>query len=520
MGYITKKLDSTILCLFILILVVTRIPFMSKNLYDWDSVNYALALQNFNINLSQPQAPGYIFFVAFGKAINSVFHDPNASFIFISIFFSILTVILIYYLAKQMFNREIAVVASIFLIFNPCFWFYGETTTIYMSEALFASLVAYTSYQLLRGDSKFIYISSLALGLSGGFRQDLIVFMFPLWFFCFVFSKFNYKQMIKSFIVLIISVGAWLIPTILLSGGFTSYFSMSHNEIFHFFQIYSIFYGGSLTSQLSMDNLLLLWTMMEIGVVSLFLVGFYIFLNYRKIKFSNFKNRKIFFLTLWVLPAFLFYLLLYIAKPGYTLVYLPVFSLISGYLLVNISQELHKRFSKIPSNYIVIWILSLFIVLSSLQFVPSSIPEMNYGDIKSMDTVSNYINESLNNFNSANTIVFYPLDDNFRKSEYYFPNFNSYSYSYYIISGKRVLQASVYKNHKMYSYFCKNMTINVNSSTTKVVWLIDYNTEFFYELKSKINMKEIKLSDGNIVYYSELRNNTNFTVNHITFIKK
>ena len=144
--------------------------------------------------LSQPQAPGYIFFVALGKIINILFNNPNTSMIFINIVFSILTVFLIYFLAKQMFSREIAVVTSILLIFNPIFWFYGEIAMIYMTVALFATLIAYTSYQLLRGDDKFLYISSIVLGLSGGFRQDLIIFMFPLWLFSIYYRNFNYKK--------------------------------------------------------------------------------------------------------------------------------------------------------------------------------------------------------------------------------------------------------------------------------------------------------------------------------------
>ena len=492
---------------------------MSKSLYDWDAANYALALQNFNINLSQPQAPGYIFFVAFGKAINSVFHDPNTSFIFISIFFSILTVILIYYLGKQMFNREIAVVASIFLIFNPFFWFYGEITSIYMSEALFASLVAYTSYQLLRGDSKFIYISSLALGLSGGFRQDLVVFMFPLWVFCFCFSKFNYKQMIKSFVVLIVSVGTWLIPTILISGGYSAYFVATHNQLIPMFQIYSVLYGASVNAQLMMDNMLLTWTILEISVLSLFLILFYIVLNFRKFNFSRLKNHKSVFLILWILPAFLFYLVLFVAKPGYNLIYLPVFAVLSGYLLVNISLDLNKRFSKIPKKYVIIFTLTLFVVLSSVQFVLSD-KGMNYGDIKNSDMNFNYVNESLNSLNSlnsTNTIIFYFSGDNFRKSMYYFPNFNSY-YSGYTKSGK-TFNVLVYKNHKLSSYECQNLVVNVNSAT-RIVWLSSYNTKSSPKLESKMGIEKITLLGGNIVYYSEFNNNTIFTVNHITFIKR
>ncbi|MGO9387120.1 MAG: glycosyltransferase family 39 protein [Methanobacterium sp.] len=127
-----ERVDIVILFIFFLIVVLSRIPYTSKFLYQLDSVNYALAFNNFNISLSQPQAPGYIIFVALGKIINIFFNNPNTSMIFINIVFSILTVFLIYFLAKQMFSQEIAVVTSILLIFNPIFWFYGEIAMIYI----------------------------------------------------------------------------------------------------------------------------------------------------------------------------------------------------------------------------------------------------------------------------------------------------------------------------------------------------------------------------------------------------
>ena len=123
--------------------------------------------------------------------------------IFISIAFSISTVFLVYFLVKHLFSREIAVVASILLIFNPIFWFYGETATIYITEALFGALIAYTSYQFLRGDDRFLYISSIVLGLAGGFRPDPIIFMFPLWLFSIYYRNFNYIKDINSINVIV-----------------------------------------------------------------------------------------------------------------------------------------------------------------------------------------------------------------------------------------------------------------------------------------------------------------------------
>lgn len=159
-----------------------------------DSVGFALAFKNYDIAIHQPQPPGYILYVALGKVVNVVFNDPNSSMIFISILFSILTVVFIYFLAKQMYSRKFALIASITLVFNPIFWFYGEISAIYMSEAFFATLIAYTSYQVLKGDNRFFYVSAIVLGIAGGFRQNLVFFMLPLWLFCITHKNLNLKR--------------------------------------------------------------------------------------------------------------------------------------------------------------------------------------------------------------------------------------------------------------------------------------------------------------------------------------
>ncbi|HEX3013671.1 MAG TPA: glycosyltransferase family 39 protein, partial [Methanobacterium sp.] len=185
----SKKIDILISAILTLLIVITRIPFVSKYLYEWDSVNYALGFEKFDIIHHQPHPPGYIFYIGLGRVINTIFNDPNATMIFISIMFSIITVIIIYFLTKQMFSRQIAIIASLLLVFNPLFWYYGEISTIYPTEAFLATIVAYLSYQVFRGKEKFFYPSIIALGLAGGFRQDLIIYMFPLWFFCAFYHK-------------------------------------------------------------------------------------------------------------------------------------------------------------------------------------------------------------------------------------------------------------------------------------------------------------------------------------------
>jgi len=516
---LTKRLDLLIIIILSLMVLLTRIPFMSHFLYEYDSVSYALAFQHFNISLYQPQAPGYIFFVALGKIVNLFFNNPNSSMIFISIVFSILTVILVYFLAKQMFSREIGVVACIFLIFNYVFWLYGETATIYMCESLFATLIAYTSYQLLRGDNRFLYISSIVLGLSGGFRQDLIVFMFPLWLFCLVYQDFDYKKIFKAFMVLIASAMLWFIPTILLSGGLMKYLLINNSQLVGSIQNTSLFLGANLSSQLAMDSELLSWTILGIGILSIFILLIFTCFNLKRVfSLSNLKNNKTIFLILWIIPAFLFYLLLYIGILGYTLVYLPVFALLVGYIIINLSLDLNKKFKKIPKHYFSVLLVLLCVLLGVTQFISTSVGTTDYGNIQLEDINLQYLNQSLMEFNPGNTVVLIETLSDWRKCMYYYPGYETYFFEYYNSSLGATLLSDHYKDHEINTYVGQSMEIHLNSSTN-IVWIGDSNSDFFRQLQSKIEVKTITLPDGNVVYYSNLNNNTNFTIDNVTFIK-
>ncbi len=53
------KKDTWIALLFSFLALLLRIPFMSRFLYHWDSVNYALSLERYDVRLHQPHPPGY-----------------------------------------------------------------------------------------------------------------------------------------------------------------------------------------------------------------------------------------------------------------------------------------------------------------------------------------------------------------------------------------------------------------------------------------------------------------------------
>ncbi len=427
-----NRFDLLLLSIFSLVILITRIPFMSKYLFEWDSVNYALGFEKYDILSHQPHSPGYIFYIAIGKLVNTIFNDANSTMVVISILFSIFTVFVVYYLAKNIFSRKIAVISSILLIFNPLYWFYGEIATIYLTEALFATLIAYLSYQVLKGNNNYFYPSAIVLGLAGGFRQDLIIFMLPLWLFCNFYSNRSIIRMFKGFSVLISSALLWFIPTILLAGGYDSYITAS-GHLSGAFETTSIFFGASLFNHFIMDLALFSWLILGSGIIGILFLIMFVVINRENILGKEFiRNQKFIFLLLWIFPMLLFQILFPLSKPGYSLIYISALSMIIGYIIHFVSVKIRNKYN-FSYKTVISRLLVVFILINSFYFLypsnsdfestwetPMSVMDQNQKILLGIDLlfIYNYekihindenteytINTILNSSNSQNSVI-------------------------------------------------------------------------------------------------------------------
>lgn len=542
-SYNSRKADLFISAILVILTVITRVPFVSKYLYEWDSVNYALGFENFDIINHQPHPPGYIFYVGFGRIIDKLFNDPNTTMIFISILFSILTVILVYFLVKQMFPREMAIITSIILVFNPLFWYYGEIATIYPSEAFFATIIAYMSYQVFRGKEKFFYPSIIALGLAGGFRQDLIIFMFPLWFFCAFYNKRDPKRLLKAIIVLIPSALLWFIPTIIYSGGYEQLSQATATLYQMCFPRSSLLYGANLANQLSAVGAYFAWT-----ALGLTLTGIIIIASFNKyvgkgplhVFRQNIRDHRVIFLVLWTLPASLTYILIHLAKPGYILVFVPALTIALAYFVKGLSYSLSTKFRHYsPRKWIAI-ILTLIILFNTVYFVfPYNINEETLwetplgslnayeGVLWGIDNSLMYNNKKINandystqiyldaiskvpGSNPNNTIIAIGEISrtnegfNWRKAMYYLPDYPIY----YLIEADHFISSPWYGESHTNVWLDSNVfKIKINKSTEKIIWIVSDKSAYFPQITSQIQIKTIDLPNGQKLYYSDVKYN-------------
>src|SRR5277367_433242 len=102
-----------------------RIPFRSQFAYHWDSAQFALAIREYDIRLSQPHAPGYFLYVMLGRLVNFFVGDPHASLVWISVIFGGALPAVVYLLGTAMFGRKAGVTAGLLALTSPQVWFHS-----------------------------------------------------------------------------------------------------------------------------------------------------------------------------------------------------------------------------------------------------------------------------------------------------------------------------------------------------------------------------------------------------------
>ena len=316
--------------------VASRLPYRARLLYNWDAVQFALALTEYDVVKHQPHPPGYILYVALGRLVNYWLHDPAAAYVALAVAFSGLTTFVVYYLARAAYDRATALASATLLAVSPLFWFYGSVGLTYAGEALIASVVAYFSYRALRGGETDAWLAAGYLGLAGGLRQSVLVLLFPLWFGATAFGVRRLRTIVIGLFVIAAATLAWFVPMIWITGGLARYVEASLDLAETVVKPTSIL-GGAFDVTLRMSRYLLESVVVALGplVLAVLLLPWYV------------RRRGVgapeWFFVAWALPAVLVYTLVHFGQAGYVLTFLPA-------LVILLSHVVLETFASVLSN--------------------------------------------------------------------------------------------------------------------------------------------------------------------------
>lgn len=319
--------DQAIAAALFIATLVSRIPFRSTKLYAHDSAGFALALENFDLRLEQPHPPGYILYIAIGRAFDSFVSDGNAALVWLSIVSSAVAVVAIYFVGKSIFGRSQGIIAAILLFFSPLFWHYGEVALTYSVGVPLSMLITWLLYQIFF-NRRYAILCGLAMGLAAGVRQDLLIFFAPVFFIA--GFRVGWRRMFISWGAVILGVLLWLVPLIMSAGTLSQFLEIQSRQYGGAVLPVSFFEKGAEALAINGKVILkaLVW-LMGPAIVMLVVSATRVFR----------RDWKTIFLLGSALPALGFFLLFFIDPLGYMLICTTAFILLAAQGIVLLSTR-------------------------------------------------------------------------------------------------------------------------------------------------------------------------------------
>jgi hypothetical protein len=323
--------------------MATRLPFRSHRVFNWDAVNFVLALHDYDVRLHHPQPPGYPVFVAMGRVAQLLIPDANTALVAVAMLLSAGAVAALYLLGRELFGQAAGIVAALYLLFSVTFWTNGAVALAYPSLALFTTLVALLAWRC-RQHGRIVPIwlplaLSLAYAIGGGFRPDLLLFLLPLWIFG--HWRLPFRTIMFSGICVIAIVLAWFVPTIALSGGWSGYWKVfrayTGNDVL---KRYSVAENGPRALIVNMRDTAK-YTGYALYALALPVAGAAVWLlsQWQRLKEGHTATRPyILLFTLWMAPMLLFYSWVHIGDPGYVFAFAPALLLSAARFTVELPR--------------------------------------------------------------------------------------------------------------------------------------------------------------------------------------
>lgn len=385
--------------------LLSRLPFTSELLYNLDSVQFAMAMEKYDVALHHPHPPGYFLYVMLAKVINGFVHDANASYVAMSLLFSGLTVVVIYYLGTALFDEEVGRWAAVLGLTSPLLWFYGEVALTYIVEAFFSASIALLCWRISKGEHRLIWWSAIILGISGGIRQNTPVFLLLLWLFS--LRHIQLKRVVLALTVFVLVSFAWFVPMVVMTGGLERYSGalgalwVTQNAPGTVFES-GIEYRGKFLSAVGR------FAFYGVGV-GLFFLLLHLYSVIRKGLWRSFFEEKWLFFIFWIVPALLFYIFIHIhpGNPGFGLFYAPALLILVPVSVSYIIEEAKRLFPglSVTPKPIFFGVCGLLLIVHLYLFLFSSLPT-SATEIRNHDARLSMILANIRkDFSPANTII-------------------------------------------------------------------------------------------------------------------
>ena len=156
-------------------IAATRVWACAKTLWDWDEVQFALALREYDVAWHQPHPPGFPMFLAMAEVLRTVIPSDFRSLQILTLIAAAALFPLAFALARELsFPFASAFAGALLFVFFPNVWFYGGTA---FSDVAGLAVTLAALVLLLRGrrNRRDYLLGALALGVAAAIRPQALL---------------------------------------------------------------------------------------------------------------------------------------------------------------------------------------------------------------------------------------------------------------------------------------------------------------------------------------------------------
>lgn len=225
-------IKNRLIWLFATVSFLVHLPLLSKYLEDWDSVQFAMSLRYYSLPDHLPHPPGYPLYVLIGKIIDIFWQNPAQSLALISLISGSLSLVIIFFLTKKMFDTTVAWMTVAIVAILPVVNMMSIVGLSNMPGQFFLLVLILLIFNFRKNPARGPYVALFA-GLILGVRvTELPIIVSILGYF--LVKNWQLELFLKMALAFACGVAIWLLPLALYTGidKFAQSYTWTANYIF------------------------------------------------------------------------------------------------------------------------------------------------------------------------------------------------------------------------------------------------------------------------------------------------
>ncbi len=411
----SKSAQAGLFTAFLLLFIVcTRWATAPRQLYYFDSANFALSLEHFDPALHQPQPPGYPLFVLLIRVIHLWIPNAEQVMLVAGLLAAAAGTLLIRELATDLFDRQAGTLAATLFASNPVVWFAGVTNQIRLFLALAAITISLLAWRALRnpGDGRWLLGAFAALGIAAGFRPVESTLLVPLLVWVWWRNGHNWVRLGAGVGLLAATSLPWIAATVIAAGGPHATIAMLWDYAHAQFSGTSAVFGATAASAWLMFKEALVWNLL--GLIAWIWAVPHVM---RWCCLPAYRDHAV-FLSIGFLPAFLFSAFIHIGDPDQALASVAILCAVGSGVLSAFLRQTRSNPGPLIAAVLAINTILFFVPFNKLAKASS------YKAVAAVDRMNSNALNAIRTLRGDRriTIVDFGSSVASRQLEYYFPD--------------------------------------------------------------------------------------------------